>query len=113
MPAAAPTWVMSSSPETMLLCESIDRVTEGSSVSWPSRSTGSPMSRSLSDEVPIDHHGTEKTAIWRYNARMDETTFDYAAREELHAIEDAFADVDPDECEVSTSDGVLRLDLRD
>ena len=44
---------------------------------------------------------------------MDEATFDHASREELHAIEDAFADIDPDEVEVSTSDGVLRLDLRD
>ena len=44
---------------------------------------------------------------------MDETTFDRAAREELRAIEDAFADIDPDDVDVSTSDGVLRLDLRD
>ena len=44
---------------------------------------------------------------------MDEATFDQAARDELHHIEDAFADVDPDDVEVSTSDGVLRLDLRD
>jgi CyaY protein len=44
---------------------------------------------------------------------MDEDTFDRAAREELRAIEDAFADIDPDDVEVSTSDGVLRLDLRD
>jgi CyaY protein len=44
---------------------------------------------------------------------MDETGFDKAARDELRAIEDAFADVDPDDVEVSTSDGVLRLDLRD
>lgn len=44
---------------------------------------------------------------------MDEARFDQAARDELHAIEDAFADVDPDEVDVSTSDGVLRLDLRD
>ena len=44
---------------------------------------------------------------------MDEAHFDKAAREELHAIEDAFADVDPDEVEVSVTDGVLRLDLRD
>ena len=29
------------------------------------------------------------------------------ARDELRAIEDAFADVDPDDVEVSTSDGVL------
>ncbi|MDX2088464.1 MAG: iron donor protein CyaY [Kofleriaceae bacterium] len=44
---------------------------------------------------------------------MDEADFDRIARDELHAIEDAFADIDPDEVEVSTSDGVLRLDLRD
>lgn len=44
---------------------------------------------------------------------MDEASFDRIARDELRAIEDAFADVDPDEVEVSTSDGVLRLDLRD
>lgn len=44
---------------------------------------------------------------------MDEADFDRVARDELHAIEDAFADVDPDDVEVSTSDGVLRLDLRD
>ena len=44
---------------------------------------------------------------------MDEASFDRVARDELHALEDAFSDVDPDEVEVSTSDGVLRLDLRD
>ena len=44
---------------------------------------------------------------------MDETTFDHVAREELRHIEDAFAEVDPDQVDVSTSDGVLRLDLRD
>lgn len=44
---------------------------------------------------------------------MDEPQFDKAARDELVAIEDAFANVDPDDVEVSTSDGVLRLDLRD
>jgi CyaY protein len=49
----------------------------------------------------------------RYKVRMDEGTFDKAARDELRAIEDAFADIDPDDVEVSTSDGVLRLDLRD
>jgi CyaY protein len=49
----------------------------------------------------------------RYIAPMDEATFDYSARAELQAIEDAFADVDPDQVEVSVSDGVLRLDLRD
>jgi len=44
---------------------------------------------------------------------MDEATFDHASRAELRRIEDAFADIDPDDVEVSTSDGVLRLDLRD
>jgi iron-sulfur cluster assembly protein CyaY len=44
---------------------------------------------------------------------MDEARFDQAARDELHFLEDAFADVDPDDVEVSVSDGVLRLDLRD
>jgi len=44
---------------------------------------------------------------------MDDAAFDKVAREELAAIEDAFAEVDPDKVEVSTSDGVLRLDLKD
>jgi len=44
---------------------------------------------------------------------MDEASFDRIAREELRHIEDAFAEVDPDDIEVSVSDGVLRLDLRD
>ena len=44
---------------------------------------------------------------------MTEADFDRAARDELHALEDAFADIDPDDVELSTSDGVLRLDLRD
>jgi CyaY protein len=44
---------------------------------------------------------------------MDEASFDHAARDELRHLEDAFADVDPDDVEVSVSDGVLRLDLRD
>ena len=44
---------------------------------------------------------------------MDEDSFDKAARAELHAIEDAFTDIDPDDVDVSTSDGVIRLDLRD
>src|SRR3954471_23615332 len=43
----------------------------------------------------------------------DEAAFDQAARDELVAIEEAFADVDPDDVDVSSSDGVLRLDLRD
>lgn len=44
---------------------------------------------------------------------MDEATFDSHAHLELQAIEEAFADVDPDQVEVEVSDGVLRLDLRD
>ena len=44
---------------------------------------------------------------------MDEAGFDKTAREELGLIEDAFADVDPDMVEVSSSDGVLKLALRD
>jgi CyaY protein len=44
---------------------------------------------------------------------MDEASFDKVARDELRAIEDAFAEIDPDDVDVSVSDGVLRLDLRD
>jgi len=44
---------------------------------------------------------------------MDEAEFDRSARDELQHIEDAFADVDPDDVEVSSSDGVLKLALRD
>lgn len=44
---------------------------------------------------------------------MDDASFDRTARDELVALENAFADVDPDDVEVSVSDGVLRLDLRD
>jgi CyaY protein len=44
---------------------------------------------------------------------MDEADFDRVARDELRHLEDAFAEVDPDEVEVNSSDGVLRLDLRD
>jgi CyaY protein len=44
---------------------------------------------------------------------MDEHSFDAASRGELRHLEDALAAVDPDDVEVSTSDGVLRLDLRD
>jgi CyaY protein len=44
---------------------------------------------------------------------MDDASFDRVARDELHDLENAFAEIDPDDVEVSTSDGVLRLDLRD
>jgi CyaY protein len=44
---------------------------------------------------------------------VDDNTFDKLARDELRALEDRFADIDPDDIEVGTSDGILRLDLRD
>jgi CyaY protein len=44
---------------------------------------------------------------------MDEASFDRVARDELHDLETAFSDVDPDDVDVSSSEGVLRLDLRD
>ena len=44
---------------------------------------------------------------------MEDSDFDKMAREELAFIEDQFMDIDPDEVEVSSSDGVLHLDLRD
>lgn len=44
---------------------------------------------------------------------VDDATFDAISRLELTAIEDALIDIDPDDVEVSTSDGILRLELRD
>jgi CyaY protein len=44
---------------------------------------------------------------------MDEADFDRIAADEMGALEDAFTDVDPDLIDVSVSDGVLRLDLKD
>ena len=44
---------------------------------------------------------------------MDATKFDEIAREELAYIEDQLEDVDPDEVECTSSDGVLTLELRD
>lgn len=44
---------------------------------------------------------------------MDDAEFDQLARAELDRLEDALSAIDPDDIEVSTSDGVLRLDLRD
>src|SRR5215467_6896535 len=44
---------------------------------------------------------------------MDDASFDRTARDELHELETAFTDIDPDEVEVTSSEGVLRLDLRD
>ncbi len=44
---------------------------------------------------------------------MSDSAFETLSRGEMNAIEDALADVDPDDIDVSVSDGVLRLDLRD
>ncbi len=44
---------------------------------------------------------------------MEDAEFDHVARDELRHIEDACSEIDPDDIEVSTSDGVLRMDLRD
>ena len=44
---------------------------------------------------------------------ISESEFETISRAEMNAIEDALADVDPDDIDVSVSDGVLRLDLRD
>lgn len=44
---------------------------------------------------------------------MDDREFDELARTELSYLEEQFMDVDPDEVEVSSSDGVLTFELRD
>lgn len=44
---------------------------------------------------------------------MDESTFDQRGRDELAYLEERLGDVDPDDVEISTSDGVLTLTLRD
>lgn len=44
---------------------------------------------------------------------MDESTFDRIGRDELAYIEEKLAEVDPDEVDVASSDGVLTLTLRD
>jgi CyaY protein len=44
---------------------------------------------------------------------IEEKQFDEQARDELRWIEDQLADIDPDDVEVGTSDGILKLDLRD
>jgi CyaY protein len=43
----------------------------------------------------------------------EEATFDKMGRAELAYIEEGLADVDPDDIEISSSDGVLTLALRD
>lgn len=44
---------------------------------------------------------------------MDEARFETLGREELSHLEESFDEVDPDEVEYTTSDGVLTLELRD
>ena len=44
---------------------------------------------------------------------MDEATFDRIGRAELADIEERLADIDPDDVEITSSDGVLTLVLRD
>jgi CyaY protein len=44
---------------------------------------------------------------------VDDKTFDQIARDELRSIEDSLSEIDPDDIEVATSDGILKLDLRD
>jgi len=44
---------------------------------------------------------------------MEESLFDERGRDELAAIEEALEEVDPDDVEASSSDGVLTLELRD
>ena len=44
---------------------------------------------------------------------MDDAGFDKIGRAELSAIEERLADVDPDDVEITSSDGVLTLALRD
>jgi CyaY protein len=44
---------------------------------------------------------------------MDDAEFDHVSRDELRHLEDSFESIDPDDADVSTSDGVLRIDLRD
>ncbi|HLU64734.1 MAG TPA: iron donor protein CyaY [Kofleriaceae bacterium] len=44
---------------------------------------------------------------------MDETTFDRLGREELSYLEEQLSEVDPDDIDITSSDGVLTLALRD
>lgn len=44
---------------------------------------------------------------------MDESTFDRRGREELAYLEERIGEIDPDDVEIATSDGVLTLTLRD
>ncbi len=44
---------------------------------------------------------------------MDDVTFDNLAREELAYIEEQLLDVDPDDIDLSFSEGVMTLELKD
>lgn len=44
---------------------------------------------------------------------MDDAEFERIAHDELAYLENALSAIDPDDIEVNSSDGVLRLDLRD
>ena len=44
---------------------------------------------------------------------MSTDAFDERSHAELQDLEDRLSELDPDDCEVSTAAGVLRLDLRD
>jgi CyaY protein len=44
---------------------------------------------------------------------IEEASFDKIGRAELAYLEECLADIDPDDIEISTSDGVLTLALRD
>lgn len=44
---------------------------------------------------------------------MEDGSFDKLARDELTYLEEQFMEIDPDEVDFSSSDGVLRLELRD
>ncbi|MBP8810467.1 MAG: iron donor protein CyaY [Kofleriaceae bacterium] len=48
-----------------------------------------------------------------YTIAVDADGFDSRAHAELSYLEERLGDLDPDQVEVSTSAGVLRLDLRD
>ena len=44
---------------------------------------------------------------------MDDTAFDALAHDEMAYLEDKLGELDPDDVELTVSQGVLRLDLRD
>jgi len=48
----------------------------------------------------------------KHATKMDETTFDRLGRAELAHLEESLDEVDPDDVEYTTSDGVLTLELR-